>query len=194
MKFYSKLDAYLLRTFTYTTARIWGFLYFYDMVNHDPRREARADFYVYAGMAGGLAAGVVANPFQIVFSRMQVDEMYPQKARRNYKNFIDGVTKVAEEGALFRGSLAYGLKLGGMVSVGAGVYDWMKENMYYFFGPISLNRFVGTGLGCFFAMLVSMPFDAVATRMHTMRPLPNGKMPYFSSMDCFSKMVKYECC
>lgn len=52
---------------TYTTARAWGFLYFYDWINPDARREAKIDFYVYAGMAGGLLGGLVANPFQIVF-------------------------------------------------------------------------------------------------------------------------------
>jgi|TARA_B110001450_G_scaffold229062_1_gene229390 hypothetical protein len=37
-KFYSKFDAFALRTVTYTTARIWGFLYFYDWINPDSRR------------------------------------------------------------------------------------------------------------------------------------------------------------
>ena len=30
-----------------------------------------------AGLAGGLVAGVVTNPIDIVFARMQVDELYP---------------------------------------------------------------------------------------------------------------------
>jgi hypothetical protein len=37
-KFYSKLDAYFMRTVAYTTARTWGFLYFYDWINPDARR------------------------------------------------------------------------------------------------------------------------------------------------------------
>ena len=37
-KFYSKMDAFFMRTVAYTTARIWGFLYFYDWINPDPRR------------------------------------------------------------------------------------------------------------------------------------------------------------
>jgi hypothetical protein len=37
-KFYSSFDAFFLRTVTYTTARVWGFLYFYDWINHDARR------------------------------------------------------------------------------------------------------------------------------------------------------------
>jgi hypothetical protein len=172
-KFYSSLDAFFIRTVTYTTFRIWGFLYFYDWINPDARRVARQDFYGYAAVAGGLMGGILANPFQVVFSRMQVDEMYPERARRNYRNFFDGFTKVAEEGALMRGALAHGLKFGALVS-GAGVYDYVKENMFYFFGPIHLNRLIGTAAGVATAMLLSMPFDAVATRMHTMRPLPTG--------------------
>ena len=119
--------------------------------------------------------------------------MYPERARRNYKSFIDGFIKASEEGALFRGALANGLKLGGMVAVASGCYDYMKENMFYFFGPISLNRFVGTAAGTIAATLLSMPFDAVATRLQTMRPLPNGQMPYNGTVDCFIKMLKYEC-
>jgi hypothetical protein len=124
---------------------------------------------------------------------MQVDEMYPAAGRRNYKSFIDGFVKVADEGALFRGGLAHGLKLAGLVSVAAGCYDWMKENMFYFFGPITLNRIVGTAIGAGVATVLSMPFDTVATRLHTMRPLPNGVMPYENTLDCFAKMIKYEC-
>lgn len=191
-KFYSSLDAFAIRTVTYTTFRIWGFLYFYDWINPDARRVAKADFYAYAALAGGAAGGLLANPFQIVFARMQVDEMYPEKARRNYRNFLDGLVKVSEEGALFRGSLAYSLKLAGLVA-GGGAYDYVKENMFYFFGPISFNRFVGTAAGVATAMAFSMPFDAIATRMHTQRPLPNGELPYKNSLDCFAKMFKYEC-
>jgi hypothetical protein len=32
--------------------------------------------------------------------------------------------------------LANGLKLAELVSVASGTYDWMKENAYYFFGPM----------------------------------------------------------
>jgi predicted dehydrogenase len=93
----------------------------------------------------------------------------------HYKNFIDGFIKTAEEGALFRGALANGLKLAGLVSVASGTYDWMKENAYYFFGPMWIVRFSATLAGVFTAFALSMPFDTVKTRLHTMRPLPNGK-------------------
>ena len=69
-KFYSKLDAFFIRTVAYTTARTWGFLYFYDWINPYARRQARPDFYAYAAVAGGLAAGIASNPAEIVFTRM----------------------------------------------------------------------------------------------------------------------------
>jgi solute carrier family 25 (mitochondrial oxoglutarate transporter), member 11 len=192
-KFYSCPDAFFLRTVTYTTARIWGFLYFYDWMNPDPRRQARQDFYAMAAYAGGLVGGVLSNPFEIVFTRMQADEMYPEQCRRNYKNFADGLIKVAQEGALFRGALANGMRLGGLTAVSTGVYDWMKENGYFFFGPVGVVRLTGTVCGVSVAMLMSLPFDAVRTRLHTMRPLPNGAYPYSGTIDCICKMLKYEC-
>ena len=191
-KFYSKLDAFLVRTVSYTTLRIGSFLYFYDWINPDARREARPDYYAMAGYTGGMVAGILYNPFEIVFTRMQVDELYPEQVRWNYKNFVDGLTKVAEEGALFRGCIPHGLKLGGLVSVATGVYDYIKENGFYFFGPILLNRLLGTALGVATAMTLSLPFDMLRVRMHTMRPLPNGEMPYKGTIDCFNKILKYE--
>lgn len=71
------MDTFFFRTVGYTTARIWGFTYFYDKVNPDPRRVARPDYLVLAGVLGGIIAGVVTNPIDIVFNRMQVDELYP---------------------------------------------------------------------------------------------------------------------
>jgi len=193
-KFYSSLDAFAMRTVAFTTARTWSFLYFYDWINPDARRVAKMDFYVYAGLAGGLTAGVLSNPFEIVFTRMQADEMYPEKCRRNYKSFADGLVKVAQEGALFRGSLANGLRIAGLISAASGTYDWLKENTYYFFGPILLTRLVATTGGVAAAMALSMPFDTVRTRLHTMRPLPNGELPYHGTFDAFGKILKYECC
>lgn len=183
-KYYSSFDAFLMRTVGYTTARIWAFGYFYDKLNKDPRRVARIDKFLYAGVLGGVTAGVLTNPIDIVFNRMQVDEMYPEAARRNYKNFLDGMYKVMEEGALFRGSLANGLKLAMLCSTMTGFYDLCKENSYYFFGPHWINRLWSTVVACLVGTLASMPFDHIRTRLHTMRPLPTGVYPYTNTFDC----------
>lgn len=148
---------------------------------------------MYAGLLGGLVGGFLSNPAEIVFTRMQVDEMYPPQCRRNYRNFTEGIIKVAEEGALFRGGLANGLKLGLMLTCATGANDWMKENTYYFFGPQLLTRLAGTAGGVVAAMTLSMPFDMIKTRLHTMRSLPNGNMPYNNTFDCMGKIIKFEC-
>ena len=77
-KFYTSIDGFVARTMAYTTARVWGFLLFYDWLNPDPRRTARPDWYIMAGLGGGFLAGVVSNPVDMVFTRMQVDELYPE--------------------------------------------------------------------------------------------------------------------
>ena len=79
-----------------------------------------------------------------------------------------------------------------MMCVAAGFNDWMKENLYYFFGPITFVRIAGTAAGVAGAVALSMPFDAIRTRLHTMRPLPNGMMPYNHELHVFAAMLKYE--
>jgi dicarboxylate transporter 10 len=189
----NSFDAFLLRTVAYTTARVGAFTYFYDKVNNDPRRLARPDWLATAGIPAGLIAGIVTNPFDIVFNRMQVDELYPETARRNYAHFLDGLFKVMEEGALMRGALANGLKLAAICSSMTSLFDWCKENSYYFFGPHWINRLWATAVAVTAGTVVSMPFDMIRTRLHTMRPLPNGKMPYDHTFDCFFKIFRYEC-
>lgn len=151
----------------YTTARVWAFTYFYDKVNKDPRRLARPDYFVFAGALGGLTAGIVTNPIDIVFNRMQVDELYPEAARRNYRNLLDGLYKAGEEGVLMTGAGANGLKLAAICSSMTSIFDLCKENSYYFFGPHYINRLFGTIVAATVGTLVSMPFDMVRTRLHT---------------------------
>lgn len=69
-KLYFRIDAFLLKTFAYTTTRVWAFCYFYDWINPDPRRIARPDYMVAAGVAGGFISGVVTNPIDLIFARM----------------------------------------------------------------------------------------------------------------------------
>jgi len=191
-KMFTGFDGFVARTLAYTTARVWSFLYFYDWLNNDPRRTARADYYMMAGGAGGFLAGVISNPVELVFARMQVDEMYPEGYRRNYKSFANGMMKAVDEGVLLRGAVANGLRIGAICSSMTGVFDWCKENSYFFLGPSWISRVFSTVAATVVGVGVSMPFDAVRVRMHTMRPLPDGRMPYSGSIDCFHKMFKYE--
>jgi len=187
------MDGWLTRTIGYTTARLWGFLYFYDKINPDPRRNARIDWHIMAGTAGGLVAGVLTNPIELVYTRMQADALYPEAYKRNYRSFAHGIGKAIDEGVLMRGALANGLKLSALLVSMSHANDWMKENAYFHLGPNWINRLLATSLAVSCGVAASMPFDNIKTRMHTMRPLPTGKMPYTSTWDCFKKICFYEC-
>lgn len=147
-----------MRTIGYTTARVWGFCYFYDWVNPDPRRVARLDYFLLAGVLGGATAGILTNPVDLIFNRMQVDEMYPSQARRNYRSFLDGLFKVQEEGVLFRGAGANALRVAMLSATMTGIYDYAKESSYYFFGPHWINRLWATAGACLVGTIASMPF------------------------------------
>lgn len=72
-KMFCNIHTFVLRTLAYTTARTSCFLYFYDKMVNDPRRNGRPDFYVYAHLLGGIVAGVLTNPFEMIYTRMQAD-------------------------------------------------------------------------------------------------------------------------
>lgn len=187
------LDGWFARTVGYTTVRLWAFLTFYDYVNPDPRRVARVDWLGMAAMAGGLVAGVVTNPIELVYTRMQADALYPDGYKRNYRNMLHGLGKAVDEGVLMRGALANGLKIGALLGSMTHANDWMKENAYFNLGPSWINRLLGTGAAVACGVAASMPFDTIRVRLHTMRPLPNGMLPYWSTWDCFKKICYYEC-
>lgn len=191
-RLWTSLDSFFIRTMAYTTARVWAFLSFYDYLNPDPRRILRGDKYIFAGLGGGMVAGLLTNPIDLVFARQQVDELYPEQCRRNYKNFMDGLMKAADEGVLLRGGVANGARIAALCFSMSTVYDFLKENAYYFMGPTFWTRIWCTAAAGLVGTAASMPFDTIRVRMHTMRPLPDGSLPYLSSYDCFKKMLFYE--
>jgi hypothetical protein len=74
----------------------------------------------------------------------------------------------------------------------SNLYDYMKEYMYWWFGPTSWLRPIillpTTALG----VALYLPFDNIKVRMHNMTPLPNGELPYSSAFDAFNKIARYE--
>jgi hypothetical protein len=73
--------------------------------------------------------------------------------------------KATEEGAIFRGSIANGLRIGALCASMTSVFDWTKENLYYFLGPHMLLRLSSTAVAVTCGALASMPFDMIRVRM-----------------------------
>ena len=141
-----------------------------------------------AGFMGGFAAGVMANPVDIVYNRQAADALVPEPFKRNYSNFFDGLVKVNAERALFRGAVASGVAYGMLNCSMSSVYDFLKEYLYYFFGPpawlrpLCLLPTAAVGAAAF------LPFDNIKVTMHNMGALSNGQMPYTGFRDALMKV------
>lgn len=119
--------------------------------------------------------------------------MLPDHSKRNYKNIIDSIIQVNNEGVFKRGALANGISLGLLWGVATPLYDFLKEYYYYFFGPMYSLRPAVLIPSVFVASYVSIPFDNIKTRLHTMTKLPDGRLPYNGLVDCMKKIFAYEC-
>ena len=161
-------------------------------MNSDPRRTPRYDSQMAIGVMASLGMAAVTNPIDVVFTRMQVDEMYDPKYRRNYSSFYEGLVRVMNEGALYRGVFANAARYASILGGISLTYDYVKENLYYFWGPIELIRILGVFSASFVGTLIAMPFETARVRLQTMRALPNGVMPYLNTVDCINKIYRYE--
>lgn len=116
---------------------------------------------LYTAIPAGLITGILTNPFELVFTRMQGEPLYHKNYRRGYNTFWEGLMKANEEKALFRGAITNGLRISMLLGTMTGLHDWMKENSYYFLGPSEINRLFATILATTVGLVASMPFDTI---------------------------------
>lgn len=142
-----------------------------------------------ASFLGGFFAGVVNNPIDLVYNRQAADALLPNHLKRGYTSFFDGLSKAHLEGSLMRGSVASGVASGVLLASMSNFYDYLKEYLYWFFGPTEWLRplilIPTAALGTF----CYLPFDNVKVRMHNMTALPDGELPYKSFRDALAKVI-----
>ncbi|KAK6734898.1 hypothetical protein RB195_018223 [Necator americanus] len=102
---YNGLSAGLLRQATYTTTRLGIYTW---MLESFTKKDKPLSFPAKAslGMAAGACGALVGTPADLALIRMTGDGHLPPEQRRNYKNVIDALFRIAkEEGILtwFRG-------------------------------------------------------------------------------------------
>lgn len=146
----------------------------------------------FTNFSAGFAAGVVANPIDIVYSRQAADELLPKKARRNYRSFAEGILRVNAEGILLRGAVASGLSYGLLLGSMSSLYDYIKEYMFFFFGAAQWLRPVSLIPTALVGAYLSLPFDNIKVRLHNMNALPDGRLPYSGVLDAAKKIFNFE--
>lgn len=146
----------------------------------------------YAGFMGGFCAGVLTNPIDVVYNRQVADALYPDHLKRNYTSLIDGLIKANAERALLRGAVASGAAYGALHTGMSQTYDFLKEYLYYFFGPTVWLRPLVLLPTAAVGVFLYLPFDNIKVRLHTMTQLPNGEFPYTGFLDGLKKALKHE--
>lgn len=143
----------------------------------------------YSIIAGGIAA-LTGTPADAALVRMQADSTLPAEQRRNYKNGVDAMIRMArEEGVrgFFSGATPTIVR-GLAVNVGMlTTYDSFKD----WFGPSlpggrdgQASRFVNGFLSGWVAATLSLPFDYVKTQLQK-----DAEGRYKGMLDCARKTM-----
>ncbi|KAJ1922214.1 hypothetical protein H4219_000076 [Mycoemilia scoparia] len=167
--FYSGLSAAVFRQLTYSTVRFGV----YDTLKQhyqDENGKTPMGTTIAIGLVAGMFGGIAGNPGDVVNVRMQNDGSLPPNLRRNYKNALDGLYKIARNdgaGALFSG---LGPNVGRAILITAAQlcsYDIFKQALLstpYFKDNIG-THFSASILASLVATTLSSPFDVIKTRV-----------------------------
>jgi len=206
---YGGLSAGLLRQVTYGTTRLGLFRTLTN--NYETKHNCKAsqipfvatswdafmsnplEGKVQFSMIAGSVAALTGTPADAALVRMQSDATLPVEQRRNYKNGVDAMVRMAREEGLrgfFSGAtptIVRGLVLNvGMLTTYDSFKDW--------FGP-SLpggrdgqpSRFFNGFLSGWVAASVSLPFDYIKTQLQK-----DAEGRYKGMLDCARKTVAEE--
>lgn len=198
MFLYKGLSAGILRQMTYGLTRLGIFRTLTNKFAPEGGTAADIDFVTKLGCsltAGGIGA-LIGTPADAALVRMQADSKLPVEMRRNYKNGLDALFRMAREEGLsgfFTGATPTIFR-GLAINVGMLMtYDSFKKSNASWAGEgTQTNRFVSGFLSGWVAATVSLPFDFIKTRLQKQAPDANGVMPYKGFVDCFRKVSAQE--
>ncbi|ANZ77351.1 BA75_04354T0 [Komagataella pastoris] len=169
---YRGLSASLLRQATYSTTRfgIYEALKDYLTKANNNRDLSTAILLPCSMLAGGIG-GLVGNPSDVVNIRMQNDSSLPEPTRRNYRNALHGLARMAKEegfGSWFRGLLP-NLTRGVLMTASQVVsYDVAKQFLVKklsFDETTRATHFSASLMAGLVATTVCSPADVVKTRI-----------------------------
>jgi solute carrier family 25 (mitochondrial oxoglutarate transporter), member 11 len=195
---YSGLSAGLLRQAVYTTARMGFFDTFQQLLSRRAKESGKQITFAErsaAGLTAGGLAAVIGTPADVALIRMQSDGLRPVAERANYTSVLNALSRItANEGlfSLWAGTAptvarAMALNFGQLA-----FFSEAKAQLKEVAMPESAKTFAASAIAGFFASFFSLPFDFVKTRLQRQTKLPDGTLPYKSSIDCAIKVSRQE--
>jgi len=199
MDLYTGLSAGLLRQAVYTTARLGFFDTFMAKLAVRAKEQGKSVGFkerATAGLSAGGLAAMIGNPADLALIRMQSDGLKPLAERKNYKSVIDALASIARSegiGALWAGAAptvvrAMALNFG-QLAFFSEAKSQLKTRTEWSSRTQTLTASAVAG---FFASFFSLPFDFVKTRLQKQSRGADGKLPYTSMADCFTKVARQE--
>ena len=194
---YKGLSASLLRQASFIGTKFGA----YDLLKAAMPKDADGTLSFAKMTACGLGAGAigaaVGNPADLAMVRMQADGRLPVELRRNYKHGGEALMRVVrEEGvlALWRGCSPTVTRAMIVTASQMAVYDKCKA-VILDATHMKDGLAVQTGASFFagiVAALTSNPIDLAKSRLMSMKPCPDGKLPYTGTLDCIVKTARHE--
>ncbi|XP_045448858.1 mitochondrial dicarboxylate carrier [Melitaea cinxia] len=172
---YNGISASLLRQLTYSTTRFG----IYEVAKqHLTVKDGQAiPFYMSAFLAGlgGFAGGFVGNPADLVNVRMQNDVKLPPEQRRNYKNAIHGLYRVAAQEGILRlwAGASMTCSRAALMTIGQlSFYDQIKGLLLAspYFGDDVATHVMSSFLAGAVATTLTQPVDVLKTRAMNAKP------------------------
>ncbi|XP_021190366.3 mitochondrial dicarboxylate carrier [Helicoverpa armigera] len=172
---YNGISASLLRQLTYSTARFG----IYEMAKQQltPKDGRPIPFYLTAFIAGmgGFAGGLVGNPADLVNVRMQNDVKLPPEQRRNYKNAIHGIWRVAATEGVLRlwAGASMTCSRAALMTIGQlAFYDQIKLLLLTtpYFNDNVVTHVTSSLLAGGVATTMTQPVDVLKTRAMNAKP------------------------
>jgi len=195
--FYQGLDSALFRQATYATARLGIYKTISDSLQEKNKRNLNGTEKVLASLTAGFLGAMIGNPSDLALVRFQSDASLPPEQRRNYRHVFDAFGRIIkEEGVLtlWRGSTPTVVR-GMAMNLGMlAPYDEVKERINKATGTkdTKSTRLIASAVAGATAAVFSLPFDNIKTKLQKMKAGPDGKLPYSSFADCFTKSIARE--
>jgi len=200
---YVGLGTALMRQATYGTARIGLHRVISDRLELINRGSIPLWQKTASGMVSGAIAVCIGCPFDVALVRIQNDGTLPIDQRRNYRNVVDALVRVArEEGVrtLWTG-LSPNILRGMAMNVGMMTsYDQAKQVIIDTWThdkdpkrPSMKTALLSSAVAGFTCAVGSLPFDVIKSRlMFQKKDAVTGQKPYRGVIDCALKTVRRE--
>jgi len=205
---YAGISAAYLRQWLYGSCRIGIYAFLLEKAQQKnissglPKNQIAFGAKLLMGMTSGGIGSFIGTPSELALVRMSNDSKLPEKQRRNYNNVVDCVRRIASEEGLPKLWTGVQVTVLRAMVLSACVLAFSSEiklkltktGIFGHEGNLILGGlpllFVATLCSSFIANIFSNPFDVVKSRLQNQKATKTGDLPYKSSLDCFTQIIK----